>query len=76
MQLSDQIRRARKGRARDIQWEQEWRTEWERDNHDRHRRRHRHRHGHSIDRFQEERTVEREREVVVDHRGAMRGYMR
>ncbi|KAH8885785.1 hypothetical protein GQ53DRAFT_354255 [Thozetella sp. PMI_491] len=78
VQLSDQIRRERKERVREIQWEKEWRDEWERDHHNRHRRRHRHRHSHSHDRWEEERMVEREREreVVVDHRGPTRAYIR
>ncbi|KAK3935677.1 hypothetical protein QBC46DRAFT_346356 [Diplogelasinospora grovesii] len=68
VQLSDAIRKARKDRVREIAWEREW-CDHERERSNRHR--HRHSHSHSIDRYDDERIVERE---VVYDRAPARGY--
>ncbi|PHH80407.1 hypothetical protein CDD83_3763 [Cordyceps sp. RAO-2017] len=72
-ELSDEIRRVRKERVREIQFERDWRDEWERpfrrhlpDHHDHWRS--------SRDEWDDERV--REREVVYDSRRPARGYMR
>ncbi|KAF4595169.1 conserved glutamic acid rich protein [Ophiocordyceps camponoti-floridani] len=71
-ELSKSIRRARKERAREIEWERDWRDEWERpfrrpmhDHHDHHR---------SREEWDDERV--REREFVYDSRRPNRGYLR
>ncbi|KAL1871980.1 hypothetical protein VTK73DRAFT_1810 [Phialemonium thermophilum] len=74
VQRSDDIRRARRDRIRELQWDREVRKEydyeWEWDS-DRHsRRRHRHHHGHGHGRYDDERVVETE--VVYDSRGPAR----
>ena len=72
VQLSDSIRRARKERAKEIQWEREWRNEWEREHrhsHSHSNHRHKHRHSRSIDRVEE-------REVIYDSGTRVRGYLR
>ena len=74
VQLSDQIRQARKDRAYEIQWERDYRSQWQRDSRPHHRHGHRHHHSRSTDRWEEDKVVEREREVYVDHRGAVRNY--
>ena len=60
--MSDNIRRRRKDRVREIQWEREYRDEWERERH------HHHHHSHSRHRRpkwdEDERIVERE--VIYD----------
>lgn len=56
MELSDEIRRFRKERVREIQYERDWRDEWDR----RHRQRPR------PDHWDNERV--REREVIYDSR--------
>ncbi|KAK6860007.1 hypothetical protein PG995_003643 [Apiospora arundinis] len=61
--ISDQIRRARRERAREIEWERESRDRWER----------RHRHRRSMGKFDDERIVEHE---VVYDRQPVRGYLR
>lgn len=68
--ISDAIRRARKERAREIEWERESRERWERQHH--------HHHRGSIGRakYDDERIVEREREVVIDRQHPVRGYLR
>lgn len=62
VQMSDNIRRRRKDRVREIQWEREYRDEWERERH------HHHHHSHSRHRRpkwdEDERIVERE--VIYD----------
>ncbi|PFH59279.1 hypothetical protein XA68_12595 [Ophiocordyceps unilateralis] len=71
-ELSESIRRVRKERAREIQWERDWRDEWERpfrrhmhDHHD---------HWRSREDWDDERV--RERDVVYDSRRPTRGYLR
>ncbi|ORY60559.1 uncharacterized protein BCR38DRAFT_411708 [Pseudomassariella vexata] len=66
--VSDSIRKARRERAREIEWEREARERWE--------RRHRPRHSGSWDKYDDERVYEREREVIVDHQRPVRGYLR
>ncbi|KAF3002318.1 hypothetical protein E8E14_005025 [Neopestalotiopsis sp. 37M] len=62
--LSDSIRRARRDRAREIEWEREARERWE--------RKHRHHHKHRD--WDDERVVERE--VIYEHeRKPVRGYL-
>ncbi|KAK3335426.1 hypothetical protein B0T19DRAFT_7873 [Cercophora scortea] len=61
VQLSEAIRRARKDRAREIQWEREYRDDYDRDYHA-----HVHRHRHSVDQYDDERIVERE--IVYENR--------
>jgi len=56
VELSDEIRRFRKDRVREIQYERDWRDEWDR----------RHRHRHRPEPWDSERV--REREVVYDSR--------
>ncbi|KAI0012006.1 hypothetical protein F4779DRAFT_119280 [Xylariaceae sp. FL0662B] len=62
--LSDDIRRARRHRAREIEWEREYR-DWD--------RRHRHRRSGAWDKIDDERIVERD---VIYDRPAPRGYIR
>ncbi|KAK3330579.1 hypothetical protein B0H66DRAFT_68374 [Apodospora peruviana] len=66
VQLSEDIRRARKERAREIQWEREWREEWDRDRYHNHHHHHHSKHRHSVDRYEDERITETE--VVYDTR--------
>lgn len=77
-ELSDTIRRARKERVRDIQWERDWRDEWEqpfrRHHHDRHHDRHHDHWRSSREEWDDERV--REREVIYDSRRPAGGYMR
>ncbi|KAI0142069.1 hypothetical protein BJ166DRAFT_93036 [Pestalotiopsis sp. NC0098] len=62
--LSDKIRKQRKERAREIEWEREARERWE--------RKHRHHHKHRD--WDDERVVERE--VIYEHeRKPVRGYL-
>lgn len=69
-ELSDSIRRARKERVREIQWERDWRDERERPH-----RRHHYDHDHwRWEEWDDERV--REREVVYDNRRPARGYYR
>lgn len=63
--LSDSIRRARRRRAREIEWERDERDRWE--------RRHRHRTSIGWDKYDDERIVERE--VVYDRQAPIRGYL-
>ncbi|KAM7205331.1 hypothetical protein V8F33_001162 [Rhypophila sp. PSN 637] len=74
VQMSDSIRRARKERAREIQWEREWREEWERSRHQHHHH-HSHsrsKHRHPDDRYDDEHVVETE--VVYDRRPSRKHY--
>lgn len=57
VEMSDDIKRYRKDRVREIQWERDWRDDWDR------RHRHHHHHHHPWD---DERV--REREVIYDSR--------
>lgn len=70
VQLSDSIRRARKERAREIEWEREWREEWERSR--RHHHHHHSKHRHPADRYDDEHIVETE--VVYDRRPSRKHY--
>ncbi|KAK7985108.1 hypothetical protein PG996_005650 [Apiospora saccharicola] len=65
--ISDQIRRARRERAREIEWERESRDRWE--------RRHRHRRSMGRDKYDDERERVVEHEVIYD-RAPVRGYLR
>ncbi|KAK8074955.1 hypothetical protein PG997_009618 [Apiospora hydei] len=65
--VSDQIRRARRERAKEIEWERESRDRWE--------RRHRHRRSMGRDKYDDERERIVEHEVVYD-RAPVRGYLR
>ncbi|KAK8016246.1 hypothetical protein PG993_014435 [Apiospora rasikravindrae] len=65
--VSDQIRRARRERAKEIEWERESRDRWE--------RRHRHRRSMGRDKYDDERERIVEHEVIYD-RAPVRGYLR
>lgn len=62
--VSDSIRRARRERAREIEWEREARDRWE--------RRHRHRRSIGWDKYDDERIVEHE---IIYDRKPLRGYL-
>lgn len=66
-ELSNDIKRYRKDRVREIEWERDVTEDWE-------RRRHRHHHHHGPGPWDEERVVERE--VIYDDRRPVRGYLR
>lgn len=69
VELSEDIRRYRKDRVREIQWERDVTEDWE-------RRRHRHHHHHHHPPppgWDNERVVERE--VIYDDRRPVRGYL-
>lgn len=69
VKLSDSIRRQRKDRVREIEWEREYRDDWDRDYRSSHRHRDRHQSGGGYDH-------EVETEVVYDSRPPIRGYLR
>jgi len=78
VQLSDAVRRARKDRLHEIQWHGGYKDDHEREYH---LHAHSHSHSHSRPRYEErrkryddERVVEREREISYEHRGGSRGY--
>ncbi|KAB5559891.1 hypothetical protein GE09DRAFT_1114870 [Coniochaeta sp. 2T2.1] len=69
VKLSDRIRRARKDRVREIEWDRDYRDDnWETDYH-----RHKHRH-YSGGGYEDERITERE--VIYDSGRPVRGYLR
>lgn len=69
VKLSDRIRRARRERVRELEWERtDYRDEWDTDYH-----RHSHRH-HSGGGYDDERVTERE--VIYDSGRPVRGYLR
>ncbi|OIW30566.1 hypothetical protein CONLIGDRAFT_283852 [Coniochaeta ligniaria NRRL 30616] len=70
VKLSDRIRRARKDRLREIEWERDYRDGWDTDYH-----RHSHRH-HSGAGYEDERERITEREVIYDSGRPVRGYLR
>jgi hypothetical protein len=70
VEMSKDIRRRRKERVRDIQWEREIQDDWERS---RHRHHHDHHHDHHLHPWDNERVVERE--VIYDDRRPVRGYL-
>jgi len=70
VEMSKDIRRRRKERVRDIQWEREIQDDWERS---RHRHHHDHHHDHHFHPWDNERVVERE--VIYDDRRPVRGYL-
>lgn len=65
VRLSDDIIRARKDRLREVKWEREHHIDWDREQHHRHRH-----HRQSVDRYDDERIVERE--VVFENRAPSR----
>lgn len=71
-ELSTDIRRSRKERVRDIQWEREFRDDFRDDWGRRHH--HHHHHDRPSRKWDDERV--REREVIYDSRGPARGYIR
>ncbi|PHH60737.1 hypothetical protein CDD82_2240 [Ophiocordyceps australis] len=71
---SESIRRARKDRVREIQWERDWRDEWERPFRRQHYRDHHDHWRSSREEWDDERI--RERDVVFDNRRPTYGYLR
>jgi hypothetical protein len=70
VKLSDRIRRARKDRLRELEWQRDYRDDWEADYH-----RHTHRHRGGGGGYEDERI--RETEVIYDSGGRPpRGYLR